>query len=153
MTTSGCKPIAEKLRKMWPFTSATGRSIDLPLHECDDRLVEVERDAEVLGEVVVRAERQHAERLVAAGDDVGDGVDGSVAAAGEDRVELAAARGFLCEGAKSARLDEADIGLRAGGGKTARDLLLRVGHVQPGQRAGAFIQQDDCLHSILAGCP
>ena len=53
---------------------------------------EVERDAEVLGEVVERAEGKDAERHVAAGEGAGDGADGAVAAGGDDGVDASGRR-------------------------------------------------------------
>ena len=53
----------------------------------DDRLyrrVEVERNADVLGEVIERAERQHAERGLRADERRGDGAHRAVAAGGDD---------------------------------------------------------------------
>ena len=53
----------------------------------DDRLhrrVEVERDSDVLGEVVERAERQHAERSLRADECRRYGADCSVATGGDD---------------------------------------------------------------------
>ena len=54
------------------------------------RRIRVQREAEILGEMIERAERKHPERNVRAGKDVRDGADTAVAAANDDRVNLPA---------------------------------------------------------------
>ena len=56
---------------------------DAPGEQSARGLFEVEREAEVFGEVVERAEREHAERLVRVDEQGGDRADRAVAAAGQ----------------------------------------------------------------------
>ena len=65
--------------------------VDGALHALGDhlsRLAEMERNAEVLGEMIERAERQNAEGNVGAGKHAGHGANAAVAAADHDRVDL-----------------------------------------------------------------
>ena len=103
----------ELLMKMRPLSSPTSTSL---VFAGDDRLhrrVEVERDADVLGEVVERAERQHAERSLRADECRGDGADRSVAAGGDDGAAafLGIAAGDWCQVA--AVPDDDGLGLGA----------------------------------------
>ena len=71
---------------------ADGADVDQPdraPRQRRQRAVEVERNAEIAGEKVERAERQHAECLPCADDPAGGAADRAVAAADDDRVGLA----------------------------------------------------------------
>jgi hypothetical protein len=142
MTISGCSPIAEKLRKRWPLTSATGSSIVRP---CASAAIASLRSSGIF--------RSLAKWLcVPSGRTPNDLSESATTLAmvlmvpSPPPAKIASNWRPRAASWAMARLDEADVGLRAGVGEAARDLLLRVGHVQPGERAGAFVQQDHCLH-------
>ncbi len=65
---------------------------DAPLHDVPGRLFDVERDLEVLGEVIEGPERQDAHHLFAPRQDGRDGADGPVPAAHDDDLSRAGGR-------------------------------------------------------------
>ena len=82
-TMAGYMPMLELLMKMRPLSSPTSSAWATG----NDRLycsVEVEWNADVLGEVIERAERQHTERGRRAGDRSGDSAHRPVAAGSDD---------------------------------------------------------------------
>ena len=81
-------PIEELLMKVSPLTSARSTARCAPLGDHLRRLVEIERDAEILGEMIERAERQNAEGNARAGKHPCQGANAAVAAANHDRVDL-----------------------------------------------------------------
>ena len=68
--------------KQRPFTSPTSTAMRRPARDGARRLRRIERNAQVLGEMVERAERQDAERRAAAAHHVGHRADRAVAARG-----------------------------------------------------------------------
>jgi hypothetical protein len=60
--------------------------------DCRRGAVEVEREAEILGEMIERSERNDAERHPRSSEHTRHGADAAVAASGDDRVDVAAPR-------------------------------------------------------------
>ena len=93
----------------------------VPFGQERHRVVELERNAEVLGEVVERAERKDAEDDAAVDQRRRDGADRAVAAAGDDQPRLPRDGGVDRGGDGVAAFGELDLGLQAGGLEQARE--------------------------------
>jgi hypothetical protein len=107
---------------------------------------EVERDAQVLGQLVHRAERQDAQRRLRAGEEPGRGRDRPVAAAHDHRVGAGRAR-LLQPADQVALLVAHDHGVEAGRLQVPGDLVRRPLPAQ--QAAGVAVDDDGDAH--LAG--
>ena len=95
----GRSPIEALLTNVRPFTSPVSTVLMWPATTVATARFEIQRDAGVLREVVERAERQHAERRVRAGDDRRHRVDRPVAPTRHDGARAGGvrfARGVRC---------------------------------------------------------
>ncbi len=133
--------------KVRPLTSAMSTSHPAAVDDRADRFLQVGRHAGVAGEVVQRAEREHAERDRLAGERAGDRADRAVAAAGDDDVGLAR-EGRVDRGADlDAAARQADVGIGAGRvEQRAQPFEQRVVVAEAG--AGIDDDADACATSI-----
>ena len=100
-------------------------------------LAKVERNANILREVIERAERQYAERRIGCRQDRCRSTDGSVSAGGDDDARATLER-IGSRGSDSGTIKDTDISLTPGCVKHGCDALRRHGVLA----AGAPVQQD-----------
>ncbi len=80
------KPMPEMVWNSRPLMVARSIRCGFGLVERGQRLLQIERHADIAGEQIERAERQYAERLVAADEGARGKIDAAVAAADDDGV-------------------------------------------------------------------
>ncbi len=139
---------------------ADGRVVDenlaVDLGEIDDagvprgdrrrRFLDLQGDAEVFGEMIERAEREHAERHVRPGKHACQGADAAIASAHDNGVYLAASglrQSVLRSPAQSVAVDEPDLGRDVIAGEGVRQRALDVGGKRLTEGAGAAIHDGD----------
>jgi hypothetical protein len=108
-----------------------------------DRLLQLERDPQVLREVIQRSQRKHAERDVGARERLGHGADRAVTTTRDYRLRTTSCRLTRKRAEPLARLDELHPCLAAGLAEEAFDRPRRIRRrPAPGRR----VEEDDDRH-------